>query len=156
MTGQENAINSEELERACYFMEKSGIDFALLTSLENVTYVSGYEVPLHVGPIAAFSTMQPLVLSLINVKERMGCLIAVDAYMDKAKKQSWFKHFASFEAFDSFAAVDSEMSYVGAIRQVIQEMGLVQFKGTLGIEFATLPAIIEKRISFTANDRCCS
>ena len=44
-----------ELERARNELKRLGADWALLSSPENVTYVSHYEVPVDFGPLAILS-----------------------------------------------------------------------------------------------------
>lgn len=46
-----NNVN-EELDRARTVLKAAGCDFALLSSLANVTYVSGFEVPVPLGATA--------------------------------------------------------------------------------------------------------
>ena len=45
-------MENQELERARTQLRHIGADWALLSSPENVTYVSHYEVPVNFGPLA--------------------------------------------------------------------------------------------------------
>jgi Xaa-Pro dipeptidase len=138
----------EEMERACRALEAAGIHLALLTSSENVTYVSGYEVPIHVGPPAAFSGMNPLVLALLSVKDRQLRLIAVDFYESGALRAVGADRLTTFSAFGHFDKVDPEQSYVGAIGELLAEAGLgTGSRARLGVEKASLPAVIQEMIA---------
>jgi Xaa-Pro dipeptidase len=134
----ETLKTEEELEKTCAYLQRNGIDAALLTSMENVTYVSGFEVPIHVGPSHAFSGMSPMALVLIVPKERSGWLIVADSFAAKAKEESLLQ-VVSFDTFDSFSAVNSEQSYLELIRSKLEEAGLKQASAVLGIEAPTFP-----------------
>ena len=45
-------MTNQELARARAELQAIGADWALLTTPENVTYVSHYEVPVEYGPLA--------------------------------------------------------------------------------------------------------
>jgi Xaa-Pro dipeptidase len=135
------------LERACQALEVAGIDFALLTSLENVTYVSGYEVPIHVGPMTAFSGMNPLALALVGVKDRHLRLIVVDAYASKAEQVVGSSRVSIFASFTHVEPSDSRQSYVDTIGKALREVGLSGSSAKLGVEKTTLPAVVSELIA---------
>ena len=65
----------EELTKACANLRDAGLDFALLSSHENVAYVSGFDIPAPLGAATDFSGGYPLGLAVLNAKEETGVLI---------------------------------------------------------------------------------
>ena len=55
-----------ELSRTRAELQALGADFALITSGENVTYVSHYEVPVDFGPAAAQRYVPPMAFFDVN------------------------------------------------------------------------------------------
>jgi hypothetical protein len=74
---------NDELARANAALATGGCDAALLSSLANVTYVSGYEVPVPIGAGAEFAYGVPL--ALCGRAARAGCLIVPDGGMAAAR-----------------------------------------------------------------------
>lgn len=138
---------SEERERACRALEADGIEFALLASPENVTYASGFAVPLHVGPPAAFAGVNPLALALLGVRDRRLRLIVVDFYASKAMEAAGKTNVVSFDSFGHFAPIDPLLSYTETILRALREAGLSGGSRTkLGVEKAMLPAHLAEMI----------
>ena len=71
-------MENQELERAREQLKSTGADWALLSSPENVTYVSHYEVPIDFGPLAHLSYGP--VLALFGVREAGSALVANSYY----------------------------------------------------------------------------
>src|SRR5262245_53252883 len=99
-----------ELARAQAAITAAGCDFALLSSLANVTYVSGYEVPVPVGAGAELAYGPPL--ALLGARDNASCLIVPDGSATTAGEQSHLGELLSFETFDGFRATDSRASFL--------------------------------------------
>src|SRR5689334_1577413 len=97
---------NDELARANAALEASGCDAALLSSLANVTYVSGYEVPIPIGAGAEFAYSVPL--ALCGRAAPAGCLIVPDGGTTAAREQSRLDGLLAFDTFDGFREVDSQ------------------------------------------------
>jgi Xaa-Pro aminopeptidase len=128
---------NDELARAHEALEASGCDAALLSSLANVTYVSGYEVPVPIGAGAEFAYGVPLVLCGRAAPE--GCLVVPDGGMAAAREQSRLGDLLAFDTFDGFREVDSQASFLARTREALAQAGLAGGAATLGVEFRTLP-----------------
>ena len=136
---------TEELKRACVNLRGAGLDFALLTSHENIAYVSGFDEPVPIGAPRDFSGGFPLALVLLNCREETGTLLVADTYKGLASAQSALGSPVTFPIFDSFSAVDPVQSFVTAVQGALQSAGLKsRARGTVGAELETLPAVILK------------
>jgi Xaa-Pro aminopeptidase len=138
-------VDNKELERARAALAVAGCDFALLSSLANVTYASNWEVPVPLGAIAELSYGQPLLL--LAVREPAAWLIVPNAYEGMARERSSVSDVLSFETFDSFRPTDSHRSYLGRILTAFSHAGLIGTKGTIGIEGRTLPQAASTLVS---------
>ena len=131
-----DAVRNDEVGRAQAAIAAAGCDFALLSSLANVTYVSGYEVPVPVGALAELAYGPPL--AFVAVRDAACWLLVPNAGATTANKQARGFAVRTFETFDSFSPTDSRASYVGQVRAGLREAGL-QRGATLGVEGRTLP-----------------
>lgn len=140
----EQTIN-EELARANDALQAQGCDAALLSSLANVTYVSGYEVPLPLGAGAEFAYGIPL--ALVGHAAPDGALIVSDGNAGAAKKQSRLGSLLSFDSFSHLTAFDSQASFLARIREVLTQAGLANSSATLAVEFRSMPYIIAELLA---------
>ena len=65
---------NHELRKTCDELRKSGADGAVLASIENVTYVTNVEQPVHVGALAA-TTVAPW-LAIVSTRDEGGIVLA--------------------------------------------------------------------------------
>jgi Xaa-Pro aminopeptidase len=143
-------MSNYELARARAELQKSGADWALLTSPENVTYVSHYEVPVEFGPLAQLNYGP--VIALIGVNEPTTLLLANRFYAGSARQQSDFDEVITFgilEVFEPFAPQHSRDNFVAALRQTLQQA--IDAKGNvkIAIEERTLPLVAQRVIHET-------
>src|SRR4030095_10033770 len=116
---------NEELARARAELKTLGVDWALLSSPENVTYVSHYEVPVEFGPLAQLRYGP--VLGLVGVAEETSLLLANRYYAGAARQQTTFADVIDFgilEVFEPFAKQVPRENFVAALRQMLQQAGL--------------------------------
>ena len=145
-------MTHHELARARAELQQTGASWALLTSPENVTYVSQYEVPVEFGPLAHLNYGP--VLALIRVDESVGetasLLVANQHYAAAARQQSRFDaviDFGLLEVFEPFAKQVGRDNFVAALRRAIQQSGMGKGKVKLAVEEKTLPLIVQRVIS---------
>ncbi len=112
-------------------------DVVLLHSLANVTYASGYEVPIPLGAGFEMNYGSPLVV--FATSERGSRLIVPAGNAAHARAASQCDEVATFDGFDSFAPTDGERSYLDAIRVALRDAGLNGTRATLGVEGRSLP-----------------
>lgn len=130
-------MTNHELERARAELKKIGADYALLTSSENVTYVSHYEVPVEFGALATLVYEPPL--ALVGVKDSAAGLISADMYAGSAKARNESFELIMHPVFDGVKAVDRRESFLNSLRQTLKKAGVNG--GKLAIEEKTLPAV---------------
>lgn len=130
-------MSNLELARTRDELARIGADWALLTSPENVTYASHYEVPVEFGPLAHLNYGP--VTALIGVKEEVAILVANQHYAAAARQQSRFDvtGFGVLEVFEPFAKQHSRENFVAALHQAIRQSGMR--KGKIAVEEKTLP-----------------
>jgi len=127
---------NEELARARVSLKEAGCDLALLASVTNVTYVSGFEVPLPVGVSAAVPYAPPF--ALVSVRDSAAWLATSIFHTAQAARESRLDQLLTFAGFDSFQPSDPRGSYLQAVRTALQQAGLKD-AGRLGVEGRALP-----------------
>lgn len=131
---------NEELARAQAAVAAAGCDFILLSSLHNVTYVSGFEVPVPVG--AGAETAYGPSLALCAVRGAGSWLIVSASNANAAKAQSRLNKLSVFGTFDSFNPLDSRESFLEQTRAVLNHAGLHNSNAALGIESRATPYVV--------------
>ena len=134
---------NDELARARAQLKTLGADWALLTSPENVTYVSHYEAPVEFGPLAHLNYGP--VIALFGVDEPASLLVANQAYASAAKAQTTFNDVIGFGILEVFAPFNKQVSrdnFVAAVRQALRQSGIGQAKAKLAVEERTVPRIV--------------
>lgn len=133
---------NEELGRARAELAAAGFEVAILSSLENVTYASGWEVPVPLGALAALSYGAPLLV--LAVRDEASVLVAPDGYARGAAAYAAVDEVVPFETFDSNRPTDSRQSFLDAVATALQRVGARREQGTLGIEDRTLPVAVRR------------
>ncbi|RLT40759.1 MAG: aminopeptidase P family protein [Chloroflexi bacterium] len=131
---------NDELAQARHALAAAGCDAVLLSSLANVTYVSGYEVPVPVGAHAEMAYGPDL--ALCSVADAGSWLIVPAGAAAGAGSKSRLDGVIPFDGFDSFNATDSHASYLASVHRALGEAGLANASGTLGVEYRYLPAAV--------------
>ena len=130
----------EELVRTRTALAGAGADVALLSSVANVTYASGWEVPVPLGALAELSYGQPLLL--LGARDATAVLIVPNAHAAEAAERSGLGEVAPFETFESFHPTDSRASFLDAVRTTFNRAGLRGASGRLAIEGRSLPQAV--------------
>jgi Xaa-Pro aminopeptidase len=129
---------TEEFARARAALSAAGCDFALLSSLANVTYVTGTEVPVPVGAGAEL-TYGPW-LALISARNAHGWFVVPAGGAALAREHAAGFDVHAFEMlFDSFKPVDARESYQTRLREALRAAGLDNVRATVGVEMRSLP-----------------
>ncbi|MBA2519313.1 MAG: aminopeptidase P family N-terminal domain-containing protein, partial [Chloroflexia bacterium] len=100
----------EELGRARAALAAAGCDYALLSSLANVTYASQWEVPVPLGAGAELAWGGPLLL--VAARDEAAWLIVPNGSESAARAEAAVDGIIGFETFDSFTATDARQSYL--------------------------------------------
>ena len=128
MTNEELGKAREELRRLC--------DTALLSSIANVTYVSGFEAQHAVGVSAV--TVYAGAFAALAVRADAAWLGVSAGHAAQAKRESRLDGVLTFDGFGSFEQTDPRGTYLEAVRSALANVGL-HAAGTLGIEPNALP-----------------
>ncbi len=140
-------MENQELERARQQLQRIGADWALLSSPENVTYVSHYDVPIDFGALANLS--HGPVLALVGVREPRSYLTANKYYAGSARKQTTFDEVIEFEIlqiFEPYQKQNIQNNFLEAVRKTLRQAGLGHGKARLAVEARTLPLEIARLI----------
>ena len=139
---------NEELERARAELRKIGADWALLSSGENVTYVSHFEVPVQFGPIAHLSYVPPM--ALFSVKESASFLMVSNFLAGVASKQSTFDDVLAYgliQLFPPYEKTSPKDNFIGLLRGTLKKAGLGNGRAKLAVEEGSLPAVVMRVLS---------
>lgn len=131
-------MSNQELERARAELKAIGADFALLSSSENVTYVSHFEVPVEFGALATLSFAP--VLAFIGVRDSGAALLTGSFYEGWAKQQSSGFEITTYEPVNWFTPVDGRANFLSLLRDTLKKSGFGSAPLKLAIEEKTLPA----------------
>src|SRR5215831_9003273 len=104
-TRRDGNMSNQELERARAELNRIGADFALLSSSENVTYVSHWEVPVDFGALATQNYAPTL--ALIGIKGSASVLLASASHASSAKATSDLDEIVPHEVSSMTAPVDA-------------------------------------------------
>lgn len=138
-------MRNHELERARAELEKFGADWALLSSSENVTYVSHFEVPVDFGAFAALS-YSPC-LALFAIRDSTSCLLVNAFCGDRAKAESALEQVLVHNVFGQFEPLSPKDNFIESLRWALQQAGLGRGKARLAIEEQSLPAVTLRLLS---------
>ncbi len=109
----------EPLARACAALREAGLDGALLASPSNVTYVSGWEAPLIVGPFADIVERAPVAYAVVSAREETARLVVADVYGGNAARGSRIGAPETFGTLGMVDPVDHVAELTGALRRTL-------------------------------------
>ena len=139
--------DNEEWMRADVACAEAGCDVVLLSSLADVTYLSGFEVPIPLGAGAEFAYGSPL--AICTVRDAYGWLVVPDGLLGEAQAQSRLDALVPFATFDHRQPVDSAAAFVAALRETLQAAGVGGGRARLGVQARTLPFAAARLIQET-------
>jgi Xaa-Pro aminopeptidase len=134
--------DNEELARSRLALAATGADVALISSLANVTYASGWEVPVPLGALADLSFGQPLLICSVN--SVAAVLVVPDAYRAEASANAAVDEVIVFETFDSFRPTDSRQSFLAGVAEALRRIGATGRQVTLAVEERALPLAVDR------------
>ena len=116
-------MRADQLERAGQSLRAAGLDAALLATPGNVTYVSGWAVPMPGGFVSEVAGWLPS-LALVRASDACGWLIVPDLFLPAATGETWFERVLPFATLGHFAPVDLERTFAAALRTALSEAEL--------------------------------
>jgi Xaa-Pro aminopeptidase len=139
-------MSNQELEQARAELRNMGADYALLSSGENITYVTHYEVPTEFGALATLAFMPPL--ALIGARDGAAVLITPSFYEAAAKAQGSGFEVVGFTPVDWFVPTDGRANFLNLLGDVLQKAG-ISGAVKLAVEERTLALAALQRIADT-------
>ncbi|MEZ4667457.1 MAG: Xaa-Pro peptidase family protein [Anaerolineae bacterium] len=133
-------MNNQELERARTELKIIGADFALLSSSDNVTYVSHFEVPVDFGALATLSFAPSL--AFVGVRDSSAALLTGNFYETWATQQSSGFEIKGYEPVNWFTPVDGRANFLNLLRDTLRQAGFGSSTVQLAIEEKSLPASV--------------
>lgn len=143
----------EELEKARAEIRAAGVDIGIVSSIHNLTYVTGIEIPLPFG--AGHEMTYAPWLAVIPAAGGEGALLAPPggfAGLVSGQEaagtdaiQNGYQLF-SFEGFNSDLPTDPAGTYVAQLKAAIKATGAGS-KGTIGIETRNIPYVAAQAIA---------
>jgi Xaa-Pro aminopeptidase len=137
----------ERLKKACRELAQDGLDFALVTSHENVAYLSGLCTPLPVTYPTEMPLGFPLSLVLVDVRQEDAVLVAVDGLRDLAQRQCLLKHVELLPPGAELDRPPKATGYLEGLRKAFAARGAGGKKGRIGVEVKSLPVLISSWLS---------
>jgi Xaa-Pro aminopeptidase len=141
---------NEELARTQDALKAIGADFAILSSDENVTYVSHYAVPTDFGPASAQRYVAPMAYFAVDAgapaRGESG-LIVSDSYAAGATQASALGQVHMYACFVLDYDVSPRANYLDALRKVLRESGIGSTRKTIAIEEKSLPVAAYRLIT---------
>jgi Xaa-Pro aminopeptidase len=126
-----------ELLKTCDELRKAGADGAVLASIENVTYVTNVEQPVHVGALAS-TTVAPW-LAIVSTRDERGIVLAPAGKVAELETNAPGFDVIGFPTFDSFVETDPRATYLEGLVQALKTLGLDSGAATLALESEWIP-----------------
>jgi len=117
-------MKDEELARACVNLRDAGIDFALLSSHESITYAMGFDEPVPIGSARDFAVGLPLALAVLDVREESGVLLVSEGYGEQAARQNRLKKTLPFPVFHADSPVDLIPGFLSRAKEALLAAGI--------------------------------
>jgi Xaa-Pro aminopeptidase len=136
----------EEIGKTYEALRRNGLDFALLSSLPNVTYVSGWDVPPVIGAAADLTGWLPNGLVVLSARDETGWLIVSDLLAGAAKSSNRLDHIEIFPGFGHFEKVEVDATWSHALSEVLRAAGLANDSRAVGVEPRSLPLAAQQVI----------
>ena len=133
-------MSNEELDRARGELRKIGADWALVSSRENVTYVSHFETPTEFGFYADLAYAPPM--CLFGVNQASSCLLVQNFYEGWVKDREAIDEVVSHVILDPAAPASARDNFLATLRKALLSAGLHDSSACMAIEEKTLPASV--------------
>lgn len=133
-------MSNQELARARAELKKLDVNFVLLSSVENVTYASHFEVPINFGALATLSYVQPM--ALIGINDNTACLLVSAMYGGWAQEQSTGFEVSTHDVFTDLNEISAQDNFLNSLRDTLKNVGMSVGNPRLAIEAKSLPAVV--------------
>jgi Xaa-Pro aminopeptidase len=138
-------MSNQELARTRAELKKLDVNFVLLSSVENVTYASHFEVPINFGALATLSYVQPM--ALIGIDDNTACLLVSTMYGGWAQEQSTGFEVSTHDVFTGLDEISAQDNFLNSLRDTLKNVGMDVGSPRLAIEAKSLPAVVLRLLS---------
>lgn len=128
---------NEEMQRARAELKRIGADWALLSSRQNVTYVSHFETPVEYGFYADFLYVPPM--CLLGVNQESSALLVCSFYDGWITERDAVDQIVTHEVYPNAADFSPAESFAASLRRALREAGLTTGKARVAVETRCLP-----------------
>jgi Xaa-Pro aminopeptidase len=136
-----------EIQKVTIELKKINTDIAIITSNENATYLSGFEVPLYIGPMSCIANEMPLIVLIADASNNELIMIACEEYRALIEKNSLVKKIFYYTIFGNLKQVNTVNSFLEALDNAFKEIEINNSsKVSIGIEYQSCPFLILDRI----------
>jgi Xaa-Pro aminopeptidase len=132
-----------EIQKTISELKKINVDIAIITSNENATYVSGFEIPLYIGPFSCIANEMPLVIPIVDVANNEVLMVACEEYRSLIEKDSQIKKIFYYTVFGNLRKIDTTQSFLEALNKAFDEISVGKSsKANIGIEYRSCSFLI--------------
>ena len=136
-------MTNHELERAQAELKAIHADWALLSTTENVTYVSHFAVPVDFGALATLTYLPPL--ALVGVRDAASALLVGDVYEGAAKAQHALEQVLAYQTGLAYERISPRDNFLNRLREAFKSAGLGSGTPKLAVE-DKLPTVVMRRL----------
>lgn len=138
----------DKIQKACNVLKEEGVDVAILTSVENVTYLSGFEVPLHSAGLSCIGYCMPLTVVLLDVRNEKPVMVSCVEFKARIESQAPDLQAFYYLLFGNLVETDTFKNFYAALDQAMLTLGISgQSRVRLGMEYPSCPYFIANHIT---------
>ncbi|MDD5018433.1 MAG: Xaa-Pro peptidase family protein [Eubacteriales bacterium] len=147
-----------EIQKTCFELRKAGVDVAVLTSVENVTYVSGVGVSSHFGTVDCLGKGMPLAIIMLDVQKESALVLAIEDFKAQMEQECMILSRKYFTIFGNLKQVEVVKEFKEMLKVALKDIGLQSYqKINIGIEYQSCPFLICDVIAgYAANSHFCN
>ncbi|MDR1507527.1 MAG: Xaa-Pro peptidase family protein [Treponema sp.] len=136
----------ENLDKVTSILKKQGITVCVVTSHENIAYLTGYDVPLPIGSGVDFALGFPQTFAVLDIAEKKIKMVIQSGLVKHVKKDPAIDFF-TYDIFDHFKAFNIYTNFYNAVDGALKNCSA--YKDMLvGVEMNTIPKILVDRILY--------
>jgi Xaa-Pro aminopeptidase len=134
----------ENLNKASAVLAKQETAVCVVTSHENIAYLTGYDAPLPIGAGVDFALGFPQAFAIVDVAEQNIKMVLQSGLVNHVKKDPAIDFF-TYDIFDHFKASNVYTNFYNAVDRALESCS-VHKEILVGIEINTIPKILTDRI----------
>lgn len=138
----------DKIQKACNVLKEEGVDIAILSSIENVTYLSGFEMPLHSAGLSCIGYSAPLAVVLLDVRNEKQVMVSCVEFKSRIESQAPDLDTSYFLLFGNLVETDTFKNYCDALDRAMLMLGISkQSRVSIGLEYPSCPFFLANHIA---------